>query len=151
MKKLQIKRGTKSLLSILEQGELAYALDTNELLIGVLENPSSAEDNMLVNSTLSLFTKTANHTLEKVDAGKVLIFNNEDPLTVTIPLNSSVDFPIGTQIAFLRNGTGTVTFAAPSGVDIRSLDDAVEIAGQYASAVLLQIAVDEWQLIGSLE
>ena len=34
MKKLQIKRGIKSVIPILEQGELALAIDTNDFFIG---------------------------------------------------------------------------------------------------------------------
>jgi len=94
---------------------------------------------------------SANRTLELTDGGKVLEFTNSAAVTVTVPANITIPFPIGTQIAFLSNGTGTVTFAGASGVTIRSKDSALAIAGQYASAALLKIATDTWQLIGSLE
>jgi hypothetical protein len=64
-----------------------------------------------------------------------------------------VEFPVGTQIAVLRNGTGTVTFAPEDAqvVTINSVDSALAIAGQYASAALLKTGADTWQLIGNLE
>lgn len=46
---IKIKRGLKEDLPILKRGELGYATNTNELFIGVLENPSSINDNKLVN------------------------------------------------------------------------------------------------------
>jgi hypothetical protein len=94
---------------------------------------------------------SANRTLELTDANKILDFTNSVAVTVTVPTNTTIAFPIGTQIAVLRNGEGTVTFAGASGVTVNSKDSALAIAGQYASAALLKTGTDTWQLIGSLE
>lgn len=99
----------------------------------------------------SFVTISANHTLVLTDAGKVLEATNSAAITVTVPTNATIAFPVGTQIAVLRNGAGTVTFAGASGVTVNSKDSALAIAGQYASAALLKIDTDEWQLVGSLE
>ena len=125
------------------------AADIPEIAISKVTNLQSSLD-AKANSVLSLSEKTASHTLQLVDAGKVLIFNSASNLVVTVPLDSTLDFPVGSQIAILRNGTGEVTFEGASGVDIRSVDSSLGISDQYGSAVLLKIAVNEWQLIGSL-
>jgi len=46
---IQIKRGLKTNLPILEKGELAYTTDTNELFIGVLDEPTLVSQNVLIN------------------------------------------------------------------------------------------------------
>ena len=123
--------------------------DIPDIAISKVTNLQSGLD-AKANSVLSLSEKTANHTIQLVDAGKVLIFDSASNLVVTVPLDSTLDFPVGSQIAFLRNGIGEVTFEGASGVDIRSVDDNLGISDQYGSAVLLKIAANEWQLVGSL-
>jgi len=69
---------------------------------------------------------------------------------VTVPPNSSVAFPVGTQIEVTQTGAGKTTLAQGSGVTITSLASYKSIAGQYASATLYKRATDTWQLSGSL-
>jgi hypothetical protein len=107
--------------------------------------------NTKANALASFVALSANRTLQLTDGGKVLTFTNSTAVTVTVPANATIAFPIGTQIAVLRNGAGTVTFAGASGVTVHSKDSALAIAGQYASAALLKRATNTWQLIGSLE
>lgn len=95
--------------------------------------------------------KTSAYTLALTDSGKILRVNSSSNLSVTVPPNGTVAFATGTQIGIIRNGTGTVTIAAGSGVTIRSVDSKLKIKGQYASAALLKIGTDEWVLVGSLE
>jgi hypothetical protein len=94
---------------------------------------------------------TANATLALVDEGKVLRVNSASNLTLTIPLNSSVAFPIDTEIAVLRYGTGTVSISPTSGVTLNSKNAERKISGQYGSVALKKIGTDEWVLVGSLE
>jgi len=90
------------------------------------------------------------YTFVLADAGKICEFANGSAVTVTVPPNSSVAFPVGTQIEVTQTGAGKVTFAQGSGVTITSLASYKAIAGQYASATLYQRATDTWQLSGSL-
>jgi hypothetical protein len=125
----------------------AIALKANQTDLDTLTTTVNTKANALA----SFVALSANRTLELTDGGKVLTFTNTDPVTITVPANATIEFPVGTQIAVLRNGTGTVTFAGASGVTVNSKDSALAIAGQYASAALLKTATDTWQLIGSLE
>jgi hypothetical protein len=94
--------------------------------------------------------KTANYTLALGDEGKVLDIDSASNLTVTIPLNSSAAFPIGTQIDLLRSNTGGVTVAATSGVTLQSGAGFTQIALRWSAATLLKRGTDEWVLIGDL-
>ena len=98
----------------------------------------------------SINTITANATLALTDAGKFIMINSSSDVTVTIPLNSSVAFPAGTEIEFCRYGSGAATFAGASGVTIVSLDSELTISDQYCTAALKKLDTDEWLLTGSL-
>jgi len=91
------------------------------------------------------------YTLILIDAGKVIEMNSGTPETVTIPPNSSVAFPIGTQIVIVRLGAGAVTIVEGSGVTTRSDDDKAKIKSQYSSCVLIKHETDEWYILGNLD
>jgi hypothetical protein len=93
---------------------------------------------------------TANITLVLSDAYQFIIVSSSSNLTMTVPLNSSVTFATDTEITFLRYGTGTVTFAATSGVTIRSEGGKLKINAQYQAVTLKKIGTDEWVLIGAV-
>jgi hypothetical protein len=95
--------------------------------------------------------QTDDYTLVLADKGKVLRINSSSNRTVTIPLNSSVAFPIDTEIAILRYGTGTVSISPTSGVTLQSKNAERKISGQYGSVALKKIGENEWVLVGSLE
>ena len=71
-------------------------------------------------------------------------------LTITVPLNSSVAFPIGSQIMLIKTTTGTVSIAATSGVTINAAGGATQIASQYGIAVLIKVGNDSWILGGDV-
>jgi hypothetical protein len=95
--------------------------------------------------------QTGDYTLVLDDKGKVLRINSSSNRTVTIPLNSSVAFPIDTEIAILRYGTGTVSISPTSGVTLNSVSSNRKVKDQYGSVALKKIGENEWVLVGSLE
>lgn len=99
----------------------------------------------------NIITKAASATLALTDANKVITMTGASSQTLTIPPNSSVAFPIGTQITVIMNGAGAVVFAPGSGVTLTSKDTKRTIDGQYASASLIKTATDSWSLIGALK
>lgn len=78
------------------------------------------------------------------------IVSATDPLTITVPLNSSVAFPIGSQILITKTTTGTVSIAAASGVTINAAGNATQIASQYSIAVLVKVGTDSWIFGGDI-
>jgi hypothetical protein len=93
----------------------------------------------------------ANRTVELTDANTVLTCTNTASIIIEVPADSSINFPIGSQIAFLRNGTGEVAFTPAVGVTLQSTDNKRKIKGVYSSAAVLKIAANTWQLVGNLE
>ena len=83
------------------------------------------------------------------DAGNVVTFSNAAAVTVTIPQNSSVAFPIGTQIDGWQAGAGQVTFGG-TGVTIVSTESNKKLSKQNAGYTLVKAATDMWWLGGGL-
>lgn len=104
----------------------------------------------LSGTTYSPNTQTANYTLVLGDAGKTVEMNLGSDLTLTVPPNSSVAFPVGTIIEVARYGSGGVTIAAGSGVTIRSRGGLLTIGNRYGAVSLRKRATDEWVLVGDL-
>ena len=94
--------------------------------------------------------QTANYTLAMSDIGDLVEANVATANTLTVPLNSSVAFPIGTKVDISQYGAGQTTITATGGVTIRSFGGALKIAGQYGAATLVKIGTDEWYCFGNL-
>lgn len=89
-------------------------------------------------------------TLVLTDQGKFIYTTNGSATTITVPPNSSVAFPVGTQIDFAQYAAGKVTFAQGSGVTINSVSSLKSIAAQNGAATLVKQGTDEWLLTGYL-
>lgn len=98
----------------------------------------------------SLVSKTGSYTLSLSDAGKMILFNSSSAVSVTIPADANVSFPVETEIEIAQIGTGAVTVSGGTGVTVHSLDSAASLAGQYAVAALKKIGANEWLLAGAL-
>jgi len=71
-------------------------------------------------------------------------------VSISIPLASSVAFPVGAQILIYQAGAGQVTVAGVSGVTLRSSGGKTKTGAQYALATLLKVAANEWVLGGDI-
>lgn len=91
------------------------------------------------------------YTLALTDVAKVVSLTNAAAITLTVPENSSVAFPIGTQILLYQGGAGQVTITPAGSVTVRSEGSKLKIIDQYAVAGLLKLATDEWVAFGNLE
>lgn len=89
------------------------------------------------------------YTFVLTDASKLVTFGNAGAITVTIPTNASVAFPISTQIDCIQILAGKVTFGG-AGVTINSKDGNKAINGQWVGATLIKTATDVWSLLGDL-
>ena len=108
---------------------------------------SDLQSNLLL---LSLNRQTASYTLVLGDANKIVEMNVATANNLTIPLNSSVAFPIGTQLNVSQYGAGQTTIVATGGVTIRSASGNLKIASQYVAVSLVKIGTDEWYCFGNL-
>ena len=89
------------------------------------------------------------YTLVLADDGKIVEMNNGSGTTLTVPLNSSVAFPVGTQITILQTGTGQTTVAG-AGVTIDGTPG-LKLRTRWSAATLIKRALpDTWVLVGDL-
>jgi hypothetical protein len=91
------------------------------------------------------------------DNGKVVTLNNASAISVTIPTNASVAYPIGAQINFAwitGDGQPTITAVTPGTTTIlstgtTSTDPSLRAKNSVCSA--LKIAEDVWLITGDIE
>lgn len=90
------------------------------------------------------------YTLVLSDAGKLVTLDNASPITLYVPEDSSVDFPVGTQILLAQLDAQVTVAEGATGVTIITPETyALRKAG--AQAALVKIAADTWLLEGNLE
>jgi hypothetical protein len=99
--------------------------------------------------TLTINAQTASYTLVLTDASKLVEVSNASANTVTIPLNSSVAFPTGTQISILQTGAGQTTIAGTSGVTVNATPG-LKLRAQWSAATLVKRAENTWVALGDL-
>jgi hypothetical protein len=93
------------------------------------------------------------YTFVLADDCKLVTASNASAQTYTIPPASSVAYNTGTQLNIIQKGAGQVTFAAGSGVTIRSTGAsaaAPKLRAQYSSATAIYEGSDVWYVIGDI-
>ena len=128
-----------------------------------IENPNDVGSQFITTNTggnlsftdvlvghLAVDTKVADYTLLISDDGKMIQMNSGSNFTITIPLNASVAFPIGTQILFERLGSGTLTIDIAVGDVLESAGALRDLASQYSTATIIKTAATRWVLAGDL-
>tara|TARA_R110002153_G_scaffold38729_1_gene112143 strand:+ start:240 stop:1175 length:936 start_codon:yes stop_codon:yes gene_type:complete len=96
---------------------------------------------------INTLSEASSRTLALTDRNKNI--ENSASITITVPTNSTVAFPIGTQISFTKK-FATLLFAASGGVTINSVDGLLEVGRINSAAALLKIGTNEWNLVGEL-
>lgn len=90
------------------------------------------------------------YTLVLADAEKWINVGSGGATTITVPLNATVAFAVGTHIDFWNESANNILFAATGGVTIQSEAAALNLATQYTAASLVKLATDTWALVGKL-
>ena len=86
------------------------------------------------------------YTLVLTDVGKLITLNNASAISLAVPTNATVAFPIGTQIQLAQLGAGRVTVSGTGVVGTPSL----LFRAQYSAASLIKYGTDNWLLVGDL-
>jgi hypothetical protein len=105
-----------------------------------------------VASRTPIIQKTAAYTLSALTERDSLIevsHTGGSAVTITIPANSAVAYPVGTSIDILRTNTGGVTIAGASGVTVNATPG-LNLRAQWSSATLFKRATDTWVVMGDL-
>lgn len=90
------------------------------------------------------------YTLVLSDAWKTILSTSGSAVTITVPTNASVAFPIGTVIIVIQTGAGQVTFAWDSGVTVVWAGGNTSLSAQITGAFLQKTSTNAWIIIGSL-
>ena len=169
---IQVRRGTASSWTsanpTLAAGEWGFETDTGKVKIGTgatawtslsyigAGDVTTTGVQTLTNKTLTapiitLATnaQTASYTLVLTDQSKVVEMGVGSANNLTVPLNSSVEFPTGTVITVLQTGAGQTTLVATGGVTINGTPG-LKLRAQWSSATLIKRATDTWVAIGDL-
>jgi hypothetical protein len=126
--------------------DAGYKLDVN----GTARVSGDIQINGVFRETVTTSRQTASYTLALTDNGKLVEMNVATANNLTVPLNSSIAFPVGTKIDIAQYGAGQTTVVATGGVTVRSAGGALKLTSQYSGATLVKIATDEWYLFGNI-
>ena len=129
-----------------------YVTDANLTTIGNQSGTNTGDQDLTVkvDKLKSFNRQTASYTLVLADADKLVEMNVATANNLTIPLNSTVAYAVGTRIDIVQYGAGQTTFVPTSGVTIRSTNSWLKINARYGAATLTKVGTDEWYLWGNL-
>ena len=113
------------------------------------DKPISTDQQTALDNTTLIPTLTVGTDRSLVLTDRNKNIENDNSITITVPLNSSVAFTIGTQIFFTKKFE-TLTIAGAVGVTVNSVDSLLELGRLNCGASLLKVDTDEWNLIGEL-
>ena len=121
---------------------------------GALGTPSSGTITNCSGSpqlTYVINAQTASYTLVLADAASRLItITSSSITTVSIPLNASVAFPIGTAIDVMQTGTAQVTIAGINSNVTVNGTPGLKLRTQYSSATMIKLDTNSWVVVGDL-
>jgi hypothetical protein len=100
-------------------------------------------------AVIKSLTVTA-YTLLLLDVGKYIRISNANPITVTVPPDSSASFPVGSSFTFVQADAGVITLAPGSGVTLNAIDAGLSTKGTFAALQLVKIDTDTWDVIGGV-
>jgi len=101
-----------------------------------------------VASRTPIVQKTAAYTLSALTERDSLIeVSSATGVTITIPTNTAVAYPIGTSIDILQTGAGQVTVAGDSGVTVNATPG-LKLRTTWSSATLFKRAANTWVVFG---
>ena len=100
-------------------------------------------------STKLTNAQTASYTTVLADKDKIVEMNVGSANNLTVPLNSSVAYPIGSVINIVQTGSGQTTVVATSGVTVNATPG-LKLRAQWSSASLIKRGTDTWVLVGDL-
>lgn len=159
MTTIQMRRGTAAEWTaanpVLAAGEPGFEKDTNKLKIGDGVTtwsllPYFVNESALVPNVQTINAQTGTtFTPALTDSGKLVSLSNTSGITVTLPQDSAVPFPVGSRIDFVSLNTGLVTFTNGSGATVNGTPSLV-LRAQWSSATAIKRAANTWVVVGDL-
>ena len=104
-----------------------------------------------VPSRTPIIQKTASYTLSALTERDSLIeVSSATGVTITIPTNTAVAYPVGTSIDILQTGAGQVTIAPVDGTVTVNSTPGLKLRTTWSSATLFKRAANTWVVFGDL-
>ncbi len=104
-----------------------------------------------VPSRTPIVQKTASYSLSQLTHRDSMIeVDSTSATTLTIPLDSTVNYPVGTTIDILQTNTGQVTIAPVSGSVTVNATPGLKLRTRWSSATLMKRAANTWVVYGDL-
>jgi hypothetical protein len=103
-----------------------------------------------VPSRTPIIQSGSSYTLSSLSERDSLIeLSSASALTLTIPTNSTLAFPIGGSLDILQTGAGQITIAGAAGVTVNATPG-LKLRTQWSSATLMKRAENSWVVVGDL-
>jgi hypothetical protein len=103
-----------------------------------------------VPSRTPIIQKTASYTLSALTERDDLIeMSSSSAITLTIPTDATLNFPIGTSIDILQTSTGQVTIAGAAGTTVNATPG-LKLRTTWSSCTLFKRAANTWVVYGDL-
>lgn len=139
--------------SVAETGDVTISdSGVTSIASGVIVNAdvsANAAIDLTKLADISTNAQVGNYTLVLGDKNKIVEMNVGSANNLTVPLDSSVAFPVGSQINILQVGVGQTTIVATAGVTINSTPG-LKMRAQFSYATLIKRATNTWVLVGDI-
>lgn len=103
--------------------------------------------------TVGTNARTASYTLTLSDQSKIIEVNSSSATTIGVPLDATVNFPVGTYIVVLQTGTGQVTIDPAISIDgsvtINSTPG-LKTRTQWSMVTLIKRGTNLWVAAGDI-
>jgi hypothetical protein len=141
---ISLSTAAATLLSTQQLGAIEW--DNTQLYITSSTQFSALNRNAIATAAVLINAQTGTtFTPALTDAGKLITANNAAAISLTIPTDASVNFPIGTQLLVMQLDLGQVTVAAVTpGTTTVNSKNGTKTSGQYAIISLIKVAANSW-------
>jgi len=100
-------------------------------------------------STTRIVSQSASYTISLTDRDSIIEVSSSGSASITIPLNSTAAFPIGSSLSIVQSGSAQVTIVAASGVVLNGTPG-FKTRAQWSLATLVKRGTDAWLAMGDL-
>jgi hypothetical protein len=151
---LQQWRTSAALVAKVDQNGRLFSYDgTSTAEVATLTGTQTFTNKTLTNpiQTIGTNNRTASYTLVLTDQSKIIEVSSSSSTTVTIPLDSEVNFPVGTYVVVMQTGAGQVTIDGKISIDgsvIVNANPGLKLRSQWSMVSLIKRGTNLWVAAG---
>jgi hypothetical protein len=125
-------------------------LELNNLVAAGVVFSDGTQTKQGVPSITTISQKTSSYTLSNLNERDTIIeMGSSSALNLTVPNDSSVNYPVGTTLDVIQTGSGQVTVVGAAGVTINATPG-FKLRTQWSTATLLKRSSNTWLAFGDL-